>query len=248
MSQKLRALIICVDFSDLLWITLPYNRHHFDEVLVVTTPADERSQRVARNFGADVYETDSFYEAGAVFNKWSPLEEGLDAMGREGWICLMDVDILWPKTLPAFELKLGCLHGPNRRVMTDAFAPIPDDWSDFPLYLPNSRLIAGYSQVFHADDPHLIELPWHKTNWVHAAGADSYFQRQWPKCNRKRLPFATLHLGEVGVNWCGRTSPYADGSFPRDAQERMRKLLGMVKQIGYPRRGAHERYQQCQQH
>lgn len=242
MDQKLRALIICVDFSDLLAITLPYNRHHFEEVLVVTTPTDKQSQNVARNCGADVYETDSFYEPGAVFNKWSPLEEGLDVMGREGWICLIDADILWPKTLPAFELKPDCLHGPKRRVMTNSFATIPDDWSEFPFYLPNSKLIAGYSQIFHADDPHISEPPWHETNWVHAAGADSYFQQQWPRRNRLRLPFATLHLGEVGVNWCGRTSPYADGNLPEEAERRMEVLLKMVKRIGYPRRGPHERY------
>ncbi len=242
MNQKPRALVICVDFSDLLAITLPYNRHHFEEVLVVTTPADELSQSVARSWGANIYATDSFYETGAIFNKWSPLEEGLDAMGREGWICLIDVDILWPKTLPAFELESGCLHGPNRRVMNDAFAAVPEDWSEFPLYLPNSKLIAGYSQIFHADDPHLRKPPWHDTNWIHAAGADSYFQQQWPRYNRRRLPFATLHLGEVGVNWCGRTSPYADGNSPEEAEERMNKLLSMVKRIGYPRRGAHERY------
>lgn len=245
MNQKPRALIICVDFSDLLAITLPYNRHHFEEVLVVTTPADKRSQRVAKNWGADIYETNSFYEPGAIFNKWNPMEEGLDAMSREGWICLMDVDILWPKILPAFELKPNCLHGPRRRVMTDTFATIPDDWSHFPLYLPNSRLIAGYSQVFHANDSHLTKPPWHETNWVHAAGADSYFQSRWPASKRIRLPFDTLHLGEVGVNWCGRTSPYADGNLPEGANKRMEELLKMVKRIGYPRRGSHERYQQC---
>ncbi|KKN14996.1 hypothetical protein LCGC14_0990550 [marine sediment metagenome] len=248
MNQKPRALIICVDFSDLLAITLPYNRHHFEEVLVVTTPADERSQDVARTWDADVYRTESFYDPGAIFNKWEPLEEGLDVMGREGWICLVDVDILWPKVLPTFDLKPNHLHGPRRRVMANAFATIPNDWSNFPLYLPNSRLIAGYSQIFHADDSHLTGLPWHETNWVHAAGADSYFQRQWPRSNRIRLPFDTLHLGKVGVNWCGRTSPYADGSFPKRAKQRMSKLLGMVKRIGYPRRGPHERYRQCQQH
>lgn len=248
MNQKPRALVICVDFSDLLAITLPYNRHHFKEVLVVTTPTDKRSQSVAEAWGANVYETNSFYEPGAIFNKWQPMEEGLDSMDRHGWICLIDVDILWPKTLPDFELERDCLYGPGRRVMTDPFVTIPEDWSKFPAYLPNSKRIAGYSQIFHADDPHLREPPWHDTDWVHAGGADSYFQQRWPNCNRIRLPFDALHLGEVAVNWCGRTSPYADGKYPKKAEERMRQLLRMVKRIDHPIRGPHERYQQCQQH
>ena len=241
-TLKSRAVLVSVDFADLLDVTLPYNQHHFEEVLVITSTADKQSQEVARNRGAKVYETDSFYEPGAIFNKHKPLEEGLEAMGRQGWICIMDVDVLWPKILPKFGLEPGHLYGPGRRVMTEPSKTIPEDWSGFPAYLPNSRLIAGYSQLFHADDPYLGNPPWHETNWRHAGGADTFFQLQWPAMNRIRLPFDVLHLGEVGMNWCGRTSPYLDGSRPPEAKQRMDQLLQMVKRPGYPRRGPHERY------
>jgi hypothetical protein len=234
--------LVSVDFADLLEITLPYNRHHFGEVIVVTSTRDKRSREIAEDYGAAVYETDSFYEPGAMFNKHKPLEEALDAIGRRGWLCMMDVDILWPKIFPHFELEVGNLYGPGRKVMVQPSKVIPDDWSNFPSYLPNSKLIAGYSQLFHADDPYLGNPPWHRTNWRHAGGADTYFQLQWPRPNRIRLPFDVLHLGKVGVNWCGRTTPYLDGSYPPRAEENMSQLLRMVRRPGYPRRGAHERY------
>jgi hypothetical protein len=78
----MRAAIVSVDFGDLLEITLPYNRHHFTEVMIVTTPADWRSQEAARNNNAGLYVTDTFYAQGEDFNKWAALEEALDQYGR----------------------------------------------------------------------------------------------------------------------------------------------------------------------
>ncbi len=45
---KLRVVIVCVDYSDYLALTLPYNRHHFDEVLVITTSTDVITREVAK--------------------------------------------------------------------------------------------------------------------------------------------------------------------------------------------------------
>jgi hypothetical protein len=35
-ETPLRAIMVAVNYSDLLSITLPYNRHHFDQVMIVT--------------------------------------------------------------------------------------------------------------------------------------------------------------------------------------------------------------------
>lgn len=242
MNIKPNALMVSVDFSDFLDITLEYNRHHFERVVVVTTSQDIDTRIVAAKNDADVFTTDSFYETGAIFNKHKPLEEGLDFLGREGWLCLIDTDILWPKTLPAFDLEVGSIYGPTRRVMEHIEFPIPDDWEAFPLYLPKSPLIAGYSQIFHASDSVLGGSPWHETNWKHAGGADTFFQQKWSKQNRRRLPFSVLHLGEVGMNWCGRLQPTLDSSPLSFEKERREALSFFTKKPGYPRRGPHEKY------
>jgi hypothetical protein len=238
----LRAIVVSVDFADLLRVTLAYNRHHFSDVMVVTTPEDQASQDAAKACGADVYTTDSFYEKGAVFNKHKPLEEGLSAMGRYGWICLLDADVLWPKNVPDTTLEAGHIYGCRRRIAEEVPEIIPSNWSDCPIYLPKNKWLGGFTQIFHSQDRHLPTPPWHETNWRHAGGADTMFQQRWPKSHRHFLPFEVLHLGEVGLNWCGRVSPYLDGSVPEEAAERRETLKRFTRSPGIPKRGPHERY------
>ena len=249
----MKAIIVSVDYSDILAITLPYNRHHFDEVLVVTSPKDVDTAKVAGANGAEVFVTDSFYDDGASFNKWKALEEGFNVLGRYGWICNMDADVLWPRSIRVQEglvnlgigragvdlgwcdlsVKPGTLCSPLRRMWNDwpqtpfvghiVCGSVPDerDWSGFPIHR-NVNEWAGYSQIFHADDPHLGPAPWHEIDWVHAGGADSFFQRKWPAECKVRPPFEVLHLGPAGKNWFGRATPLADGTVPDEAPNRLR--------------------------
>lgn len=244
----MRAIITCVDFSDLLAITLPYNRHHFEDVCVVTSVAD--APNVAKVVGevnrlggkpCSIFITDAFWDDGAAFNKWKALEQGLDVFGRRGWLCLMDADVLWPRSVKVTDcgddlligngdqelcLESGQLCTPLRR-MWDTFPvwPYPDWHKDrLPEVIPDEchwkNLLlhrnvgewAGYSQIFHADDPVLGPPPWHQIDWRHAGGADSFFQRKWPKERKVRPPFHCLHLGPAGHNWYGRATPRLDGS------------------------------------
>jgi hypothetical protein len=89
--------------ADILAVTLPYNRHHFSEVLIVTTQEDIATHAVAFTNNAGVLATPSFYGAGASFAKFRAIEEGLDSLGRRGWLCLMDADVCWPKDLNLLE-------------------------------------------------------------------------------------------------------------------------------------------------
>lgn len=206
-QYALRAAMVCVDYADYLAITLPYNRHHFDEVLVVTTHEDSNTQRLARKHGCGIYCTDAFYRQGAVFNKWLALEEGLDRYGRYGWMCLMDADVLWPKEAKLPALEIGCLYSPLRHMLEgDAQTPIPPEhsWQNIHVH-GNINEWAGYTQIFHDNDHHLPQdrFHWHETNWRHGGGADSFFQFRWPSECKKRLPWNVLHLGPHGTNWCG---------------------------------------------
>jgi hypothetical protein len=232
----MRAILVSVDYADLLSVSLYYNRHHFESVTVVTAPGSDDG-RVAREAGADVFETNSFKDDGAVFNKWKALEQGLDAMGREGWLCIMDADVLWPKSITVWEnddetrlrfgvdgvdgisdMGIGQLCTPKRRMCEDLGYGIPDEitWDNFPLHRQQQEF-AGYSQIFHASDLHLGPPPWHQVDWRHAGGADSFFQAKWPDSAKVRPPFEVLHLGPAGQNWWGRATPYLDGTVPEDA-------------------------------
>lgn len=237
-TAGLRAIVVCVDYSDFLSITLPRNRHHFGEVCVVTSMRDILSGRVAEEHGAQVYRTDAFYYGGAKFNKWLALENALDTYGRHGWLCILDADVIWPHRLPEFDLLPGKLYTPYRRMMpippivygAPTEFTIPDEtlWSRFPLHRVRSDF-SGYTQIFHASDPVLGSPPWHETDWVHAGGGDTMLQAKWSKANKIRPPFEVLHLGDAGVNWCGRTTRFLDGSLPEQADERRRALAGYMR-------------------
>lgn len=233
----MRAILVCVDYSDLLAITLPYNRHHFDEVMVVTDLTDDASRDVALANDASVYRTDAFYRDGADFNKWRALEEGLDEFGRSGWLCIMDADVLWPKVLPPGfreSLTVGKLYTPLRHMFHNVQQPIPQeaDWQRYPAHQQFNEW-AGYSQIFHADDPVLGEAPWHQIDWRTAGGADSFFQQKWSRENKIRPAFNVLHLGEAGLNWCGRATERVDGSKHPDSDQRIAQLRDYIARRRY---------------
>lgn len=241
----IKAVCVCVDYSDILALTLPYNIHQFSEVFIVTSPVDRPNvEKVVESLSAvhhyrasvSVLDTDLFYHDGAKFNKWAALEWGLDQCGRDGWICLLDADVLWPKGAWAqlLSIRPGFLYTPRRRMMpslpkTAAEIPSEDKWTSYPLH-PNDAEFAGYSQIFHSSDTRLGNPPWHETDWLHAGGADSFFQMKWPPQLKVRPRFEVLHLGPAGVNWMGRASALTDGSVPAGAMEKHREMQRMFMQ------------------
>lgn len=235
MDQELRAFMVCVDYSDLLTITLPRNIHHFAEINIITSERDPATINYCtplKSYGypINLYVTEAFYENGADFNKWKALEEGLDHFGRNGWICLMDADVVWPTVIPTLNLRVGKLYTPLRRMFGDVQQPVPPEyeWKNYPVHR-NITEWAGYSQIFHSTDPVLGPAPWHETNWKHAGGADSYFQMKWSNHNKIRPPFEVLHLGPAGENWAGRATTLTDGSIPETAQSRTNKVREYVR-------------------
>jgi hypothetical protein len=208
----MKAILVCVDYADLLAITLARNFTMFDKVLIVSNDRDSETHALAKSYKyADVslYNTDAFYRDGADFNKGLAIEEGFDVLGRDGWIAVLDADIVLPRDfcgqLSLHAVDPHCIYGPSRRLCVN-----PKDWNggyDWSR-LPRipDREIAGYCQVFHANAPVLQYRPWYGTNWTHAGGCDSVFQAKWPTEQRTRLPFDALHLGPHGVNWHGRVT------------------------------------------
>ena len=234
----LRALITSVNFSDFLALTLPWNRHHWSEVMVLTTPADTNTQEVAHAHGASVYVTNSFYRDGAKFNKYLAIEEALNHFGRHGVLCLIDVDIFWPKHLPPFHYwKPNRIYSfRRRRLLLDVTAPIPPEkeWYKLPMHLLTDKCF-GFTQIFWADDPVLGPPPWHPLDITHAGLGDNLFQNRWPLESRVWLERDVLHLGDHGNNWLGRVVPGRDGKLPDNAGpllEEVRAVQGSISWWG----------------
>lgn len=228
----MNALTVNVNYSDIHALTLPLMRHHFDRYLIVTDLAHyEEVLALSEPYNAEVFATDSFYKDGAKFRKWLALEEGLSALGREGWLAVIDSDIVWPKKLPPGwkeNLRIGKLYTPLRRMYPIITKSLPPerDWVLYPVH----RYVlewGGYTHIFHSQDPVLGKPPWYQTNWRHAGGGDSYFQMKWSQVNKIRPPWECLHIGESGANWMGRVTRTADGSLPTNYEQNKKDMDAM---------------------
>lgn len=228
----MHCITVAVGFADILRRSLPWNRQHFDAVLLVTSTAaaDDEVVSIAADYSCDVLRTNVFYANGAAFNKFAALEEAVSQLTLRDWVCFLDVDILLPDDTSQQVAKLqpGCIYNPPRRMLLDAFGEIPPQsrWCELPLGPPavTGNIMAGYMQIFHAGDAVLQQRPWYDLDLSNASDGDTRFARRWAKRDRRRPGFEVCHLGPDSVNWCGRVIPYADGSKPPQADIRMTQV------------------------
>jgi len=228
-----KGITICVGYDDLLEITLVRNMRHLSECVVVTHPDDQRTKDVVSKVpGAKVFETDAFYRHGAKFNKGLAMEEGFDALGRDGWIIVFDADTLLPERLSLHRLNQSTLYSARRLVLQDPLSWTPSfEWSQ--LSPIKDVCFAGYFHLFHADDSHIKKRPWYDVTFTHAGGGDGYFQSRWTPAEKVYLPFYVLHLGPHDTNWCGRISPRRDGAIIDKLADHDKDMRLLVRTKGW---------------
>jgi hypothetical protein len=220
----MRGIVVCVNYDDLLNITLVRNMRFFEECVVVTSPTDERTKKLASSIpNVRVFETDAFYRFGAKFNKGLAIEEGFEFLGREGWILIWDADTLFPSEMDLSAITPGRLYGARRYILDN-----PKQWHEelnwASLPVSNDKSFPGYFQLFHASDPTISQLPWYDVTFGHAGGGDGYFESRWKSFVKVRLPFKVLHLGPRDTNWFGRASPRTDSVTIEDASHHLKEM------------------------
>lgn len=234
-----KAICVSVDYGDILEMTLPTHKFFCEETMVVTTREDKKTIEVAEANGARVHCTDTFYRKNAKFNKYAALEEGLDILGREGWLLIIDADIVIPEHRHPFIPVKGYVYTPHRRIKVELEDGIPEQrkWTQYRRPRANEDF-KGYFQLFHASDPMLGPPPWHSVEMksISEGGNDFVFQSRWPAKKTVRAPFEVLHLGKPFENWCGRVSKYKDGTVDPKAKEREenRDVVLRAKKIDGP--------------
>lgn len=216
------AVTVCVEFGDILGMTIPLNRHHFERVLVVTHPEDEETIETAKLHQCQVLLTEIFYARGAKFNKWAALQQGIDFLNHDGWMLIMDSDIVIPRQ-PERQLtpEKDCLYTPRRKDCQILRNGVPKEqhWKRY-KYVRHNEEFAGYFQLFHTGAPQLIQKPWFERHWSWAGTGDTIFQQRFHHTKQIRPAFDVLHLGLPHQNWAGRVQPYADGRTPENAAQR----------------------------
>ena len=92
----LEGVIICVNYSDFLAHTLPYNKTHFDNLIVITDTKDIKTKKLCEYYHVKCIQTDIFYENGDNFNKGAAINYGLSQLENKGWVIHLDADIYLP--------------------------------------------------------------------------------------------------------------------------------------------------------
>jgi hypothetical protein len=172
--------------------------------------------------GVRLFRTDAFTRDGACFNKGAAIEEGFDALGRWGWILLLDADIVLPSTLEPGPLCPDVIYTMRRRQLDGEAAGIDGDWGRWEV-MPSVENCFGYFQLFHAYSESLRSRPWYPTGIRHAGFSDDGFVAKFPE--RVVLEGSVLHIGHPFENWCGRIAPRLDGG-PVPGVERNRLRMG----------------------
>lgn len=236
--MEIRGITISVNYAKTLEITLVRNMRHFSECLVVTSREDHATIELCHTVpSVRVFVTDAFTRHDAHFNKGLAMEEGLDALGRHGWVCIHDADILLPDEIPLDKLRADCLHGCKRRLLDPINKWTPDvDFVRCPMLRDGGPI--GFFQLFHADAPSLKDKRyWYDPTFAHAGGGDAYFLSLFPAPKRVMLPMDVLHIGPCNENWFGvdpASKQIMDAFVIRNGWTRSRKNLDRTadKRVG----------------
>jgi hypothetical protein len=129
MSRKIEAVIVCKNYSDFLQITLPINKIHFDNIIVVTSQDDEATKALCKNFNVNYLIYNDFNKNGAKFNFGGARSFGLQNLKYNDWVIFLDGDIIMPKNFrELFDINtrdINKFYGSYRR-----FIPSYKDYED----------------------------------------------------------------------------------------------------------------------
>ena len=126
----LEGIIICVNYSDFLAHTLPHNRNHFDNLIVVTDTKDKKTKELCEFYHVKCIQTDIFYENGDSFNKGAAINYGLSHLENKEWVIHLDADIYLPpltrNILENLPLESHKIYGADRLM-----CPSYEKWMEF---------------------------------------------------------------------------------------------------------------------
>lgn len=192
--NKLYAFVQSTGYHDMLAITLPLNKRHFDEVIVHTKTGDATTVDICAANNVTCFETSLFHKGGSKFNRGAVFNEAFRqffAAGKSlGWFCIMDSDIVLP---PNFREQFlveatepECIYGARRyNVETkEQWEMVCKNKNE----LNNLTLFRGYGysylQIFYPDCD-VFRFLWQRTNgnpypeWKDGSTADWMFRNVW---------------------------------------------------------------------
>lgn len=134
--EPIHGVVCSVGYHDFLDVALTHNRPLFSTQIVVTTPEDKQTQRVAGKHNCrlviseDCRKDPGFVNTAGevfgvppekrtvIFNKGAMIERGLQQLPQNGWRCQWDADIIFPgnarERLGTALYDKSCIYGVDR--------------------------------------------------------------------------------------------------------------------------------------
>lgn len=219
----LEGIIVCVNYADFLAHTLPYNKHHFDNLVIVTDTKDEKTQWLCEYYNVRCVQTNIFYTNGEAFNKGAGICEGLKVLNKSGWVLHLDADMyLPPKTreiLSNLSLDETKIYGCDRLMCPDyeswmKFIDYPNKIQEGWVYVhlnsfPIGVRLAEYQNKNSGWEPIGFFQLWNPKGSVvydypdkhgYADRTDVLHAKRWPREKRELLPeIVAIHLESEGL-------------------------------------------------
>lgn len=215
----LEVVIVCVDYSDFLDITLSKNIKHFDKVAIVTIERDKDTIEVCNKYGIDPVFTNRIYENGDKFNKGKAINDGLKTLTRKDWVLITDADMVMAKDLSSIikrrQLDKQCIYGTSRYICPDfesweKYQSNEDEKHKWKHQNKRINIGVGFFQLVNGQCEQLADRhDWYSEDYGHCGRSDRMFWRSWPDEKRGKIKeLAAIHLGddELATNWNGRVT------------------------------------------
>jgi len=221
------CLMVCVNYGDMLRLTLPFNKQMVTNMVVVTVPEDKETLAVCQEFGIKVleyrccfcpYDKEVVKDATKLFHLSKMINQGLMYVYEnfpDSWYLYLNSDvILHPhiKTLDVDTLSPELIYGVNRYLVPtkEDFNKISEggqiDFSTLGNHFEDTEgdgiVALGFFQLFKRKIfyDQVYNVPTYDASY-----SDILFVNKFK--NKGKLEGChALHLGKPGVNWCGRVS------------------------------------------
>ena len=229
----IQAVIVSINFGDILAWTLPQNKQVLDEIVVVTSPEDTLTQKICEHYHVRCIKTEAYKLPGGAgkFNKAECINVGLAALSKQEWVVQMDADILLPPrthemlekaeplpdtiygcdrvNVPSFDAYIKYHSNPVLQLLNQAFLVMNEFPNGARLIRGNGYVPIGYFQLWNPKGSGVFTYSVkHDEMNSHC---DVSHAETWPRNKRGFIPeFIAMHLMSEdeghGTNWEGRIS------------------------------------------
>jgi len=235
----LECVTVCKGYSDYLDVTMKRNARQFDKWVIVTSKDDKATLRLHHGFTHIQPIISDRFEQDGPFNKAAAINDGIINLKREGWILLLDADVLLPTNFrikfDQMDLDPEAIYGcqrydwPMEKYLdaNKAYCKLVDNRKDIGV---------GAFQLFHSSAKALGKLDWYPETSGTCKTDDRLFVRKWPLEKRdqaggtaiaKKLEGIDIfHLGVLGENHEGR-----EGGWGEDLDD---KTVEQIRSIPTP--------------